>query len=213
VSAAGQLLGDAGTEAPRTEAAQLGMWIFLAGEMLFFGALVVAYFVARGHSPQGFVAASARTALWLGTLNTAVLLTSSFAVALAAQAATADRPRESARWLWIAVALGLGFLVVKGIEYRHEWQAHLYPGAGFELSAIGGAELFFAWYFVVTGLHAVHLGIGIVLCAGCALAMRWAGRKEARLPARVHAVALYWHFVDIVWIVLFPLIYLVAPRQ
>jgi cytochrome c oxidase subunit 3 len=199
-------------EAPRTDAAQLGMWIFLAGEMLFFGALAVVYFVARRHAPDGFAAASGRTDLWLGTLNTAVLLSSSFAVALAAEAST-RKPAKAARWLWLAVALGLTFLLVKGIEYRDEWREQLFPGPAFALASIGGAELFFTWYFVVTGLHALHLAIGIGLCAGFARALQRGGLRGDAGATRVHVAALYWHFVDVVWIVWYPLIYLVAPRR
>jgi cytochrome c oxidase subunit 3 len=193
---------------------ELGMWIFLAGEMLFFGALFVAYAVARQHHPEGFAAASAKTDVWLGTINTALLLTSSLAVAIAAESAEALRPRDAAPWLWAAAAIGLAFIAIKGIEYRQEWQEGLFPGPGFRIDgrAVVGAELFFAWYFLVTALHALHLAIGVALCAGFAIAAR-SRRPERAAAPRVHVVALYWHFVDVVWIGLYPLIYLVAPRS
>src|SRR3569832_439628 len=120
--------------------AQLGMWVFLASEVLFFGGLFAAYTYGRGHWPDGFAAASHETHVVLGTVNTALLLTSS-----------------------ALVALGLAFMASKGIEYRKEWLEHLVPGADFRLHGTPGAELFFVLYFLVTGLHAVHLTIGIVV--------------------------------------------------
>ena len=198
----------------RQHAARLGMWVFLAGEILFFGALLVAYGVARTHWPEGFAAASLKTHVGLGTLNTALLLTSSFAVAVAAEASECHRPHDVAPWLGLAVLLGLAFLAVKGVEYREEWLEGLFPGPGFGIDGrvVAGAELFFAWYYVATALHALHLAVGILLCAGFALASRSRHPERAGAP-RIHALALYWHFVDIVWIVLYPLIYLVAPRS
>ena len=187
------------------EVSRQGMWIFLASEVLFFGVVLVVYGIARHHAPQGFAAASARTDVWLGTLNTALLLTSSCAIAIAAEAAALGRQRDAQRGLWIAAALGLAFLAIKGVEYRSDWTQGLMPGPGFTLRE-AGAELFFAWYFFATVLHAVHLLIGMGLCAIFAL------RKGTR-PTQVHALALYWHFVDIVWIFLYPLIYLVSPRS
>ena len=189
---------------PPGDVARLGMWVFLASEVLFFGALLLVYGVARMHAPQGFAAASARTDVWLGTLNTALLLTSSCAVAIAAEAAACGQEQDTRRGLWIAVVLGLCFLAIKGVEYHSDWTQGLVPGSGFALK-VAGAELFFAWYFFATMLHAVHLIIGIVLCASYAL-------RRAN-GVRVHALGLYWHFVDVVWILLYPLIYLVSPRS
>ena len=187
------------------DVSRLGMWLFLASEVLFFGVLLFVYAIARHHAPQGFAAASARTDVWLGTLNTALLLSSSAAVALAAEASACGRPIDTRRGLWIAAALGLAFLAIKGAEYRKEWVEHLVPGSGFALREVPGAELFFAWYFFATALHALHLIIGIVLCSGFA-------RRVSPTPNEIHALALYWHFVDVVWIPLYPLIYLVSPR-
>jgi cytochrome c oxidase subunit 3 len=195
----------------RQETARLGMWVFLAGEVLFFGVLFVAYGVARWHSPAGFAAASAHTQLAIGTANTAVLLTSSLAMALAAEAARDGQRRCVARWLWVACALGALFMLLKGVEYTLEWRDALFPGPGFSLHD-SGAELFFTWYFVVTALHALHLAIGMALAAVFAVASRRRTSQIAGAP-RVHSLALYWHFVDIVWLVLYPLIYLVAPRS
>ena len=188
--------------------AQLAMWIFLATELLFFGGLFVAYAVGRAHWPHGFAVASRHTDVVLGTVNTAVLLTSSAVVAFAV--ASAEHPahrRWTARALWLTAALGVVFLAIKGVEYAHEWHEHLFPLAGFALADAGGAELFFVLYFVMTGLHAVHLLIGIGGVAAFARASG-AGRSWPT-PQRVETMALYWHFVDVVWIVLYPLLYLV----
>jgi len=195
----------AADDAPRT--AQLGMWIFLGTEVLFFGGLFVAYAVGRAHWPHGFAVASRHTDVVLGTVNTAVLLTSSAIVAFAV--ACADHPAQR-RWtalaLWATAALGVVFLAIKGVEYVHEWSEHLFPLADFALTE-PGAELFWVLYFVMTILHSVHLLIGIVGVA--AFARATGAGKSWPTPGRVDTMALYWHFVDIVWIVLYPLLYLV----
>ncbi len=189
------------------DTARLGMWIFLASEMLFFGIVLFVYAISRMNVPEGFAAASARTDVWLGTLNTALLLSSSCAIAIAAEAAACGQLPASRRGLWIAVALGLLFVAIKGVEYHREWTEGLLPGPGFALQ-VRGAELFFAWYFFATALHAVHLMIGIAFCAGFALR-----RELVANGPRMHVLALYWHFVDAIWIFLYPLIYLVSPRS
>jgi len=185
------------------------MWIFLASEVLFFGGLFVAYLYGRTHWPAGFALASRHTDVVLGTLNTALLLTSSAVVALAV--ACEDHPgarRWTANLLWTTAALGLAFLALKGLEYRAEWHERLFPGADFALARVAGAEEFFALYFVATGLHAVHLAIGVATLAVFARARRL--RRPWADARRIEVVALYWHFVDIVWIFLYPLIYLVS---
>jgi cytochrome c oxidase subunit III len=186
---------------------KLGMWVFLASEVLFFGGLFLAYLYGRTHWPQGWSAASRRTDVVLGTVNTALLLTSSAAVALAVACAQDARGR---RWttplLALTAALGVAFLAIKGVEWHAEWRAHLVPGPGFALD-VAGAQQFFALYFVMTGLHGVHMIAGIG-----ALALLALGRARGRAWARaghLEIAALYWHFVDIVWIFLYPLLYLV----
>jgi cytochrome c oxidase subunit 3 len=188
---------------------RLGMWIFLASEVLFFGGVFVAYLYGRTHWPAGFALASRHTDVVLGTLNTAVLLTSSALVALAV--ACEEHPgarRWTANLLWATAALGVVFLVIKGLEYHAEWNERLFPTADFALARTAGAEEFWALYFVATGLHAVHLSIGVATLAVFARARRlrrpWADARH------VEVVALYWHFVDVVWIFLYPLIYLVS---
>ena len=193
------------------ETDELGMWVFIATEVLFFGGLFFAYLYGRTHWPDGWALAARHTDVVLGTLNTAVLLTSSFAVALAVAASEHDRRAWVARLLWATAALGVAFLVIKGIEYRNDWHEGLVPGAHFSLAAIPGAELFFVVYFLTTGLHAVHLTIGIALMS--AFAAGTEHRSGWAHPPRLQTAALYWHFVDVVWIFLYPLIYLVVRHS
>jgi cytochrome c oxidase subunit III len=187
---------------------RLGMWVFLASEVMFFGGVFAAYAYGRTHWPDGFAEAGRHTHVAIGTINTALLLTSSAIVALAAACAK-HRParRWTARLLWITAALGAAFLALKGVEYAQEWREHFVPGPGFALT-VPGAQLFYMLYFFATGLHALHLFIGIALVTG----MAWgsAHHKHWADDDGVEAGALYWHFVDIVWIFLYPLIYLVG---
>ena len=193
--------------APRPVPRTFGMWVFIASELLFFGALLAAYLAGRVHWPQGFGAASRHTHVVLGTLNTAVLLTSSALIALAV---ACSRHHEHRRWtarlLWATAALGLVFLAIKGYEYVQEWHEHLFPGPAFALPE-PGAQLFFMLYFFMTALHAVHLVCGIA--AVVVFARATGARRAWADPERLDAVALYWHFVDVVWIFLYPFLYLV----
>ena len=189
------------------EIGKLGMWVFLASEVLFFGGLFLAYLYGRTHWPQGWAAASRHTDVVLGTVNTALLLTSSAAVALAVACEEDARQRRwTVRLLALTATLGAAFLVVKGFEWHAEWDEHLFPGPAFAL-AVQGAQAFFVLYFVMTGLHGVHMIFGIaalaVLARGRSRRRAWAGARQ------IEVAALYWHFVDIVWIFLYPLLYLV----
>src|SRR4051794_40383728 len=142
------------------ESSRLGLWTFLATEVLFFGGLFLAYIVYRHAYPHEFALASSHTNLFLGTLNTAVLLTSSLTMALAVQAAQQSRTRALFRFLAITLVLGFGFLVIKGLEYREHFADHLVPGPHFALAGHSKAQLFFWLYFVMTGLHAIHVTAG-----------------------------------------------------
>ncbi len=206
---------DARAAFDRRETAAFGMWVFIASEAMFFGGLFFAYVYGRMRYPQGFAAASRATDVVLGTANTALLLTSSFLVAVAVAAASAQRRKLVTALLGATALLGLAFLVLKGIEYRHDWQQGLFPGPGFRLGELRGAqlpqgaELFFMLYFTMTGVHALHLCIGI---AWLALAGHGAWTRPAAwcTGPRIEVLGLYWHFVDIVWIFLYPLLYLVS---
>jgi cytochrome c oxidase subunit 3 len=188
------------------EAATLGMWTFLATEILFFGALIAAYSAYRIAWPDEIAAAARHTRVALGALNTAVLLTSSAFMATAVAAEEAERRRTTVQCLLGTAALGLTFIGIKGYEYLLEYREGLVPALNFEFDRYGGiAEIFFLFYFFATGLHAVHLTIGIAMVLVLALRTR-AGHPPHRPVLRM--VGLYWHFVDVVWIFLFPLIYL-----
>jgi cytochrome c oxidase subunit III len=189
------------------EAVTLGMWAFLATEVLFFGALVAAYFNYRIWFGAEFVAAARMTKIVLGTINTAVLLTSSACMAMAVSSYEAGSKRAPVLWLVGTALLGLAFIGVKSVEYWLEYQEHLVPALNFDIAKHGGvAEMFFIFYFCATGLHAVHLLIGIGLVSWLAI---WIGTGRIdRNGSTTRLIGLYWHFIDIVWIFLFPLIYL-----
>jgi cytochrome c oxidase subunit 3 len=189
------------------EASIFGIWVFLASELLFFGGLILTYAIYRIQDPQAFAEAARETDIWYGTINTAVLLTSSLTMAVAAQAAERGLTRRLvAGCLAATAALGAMFLVLKGFEYAEDFRNHLVPGPGFALGA-RAAQLFFALYWVMTGVHAIHLTIGIVLVSRLAF-LGWRALMEVRGNPEIEVTALYWHLVDIIWIVLYPLIYL-----
>ncbi len=193
--------------AQQREASSLGMWVLIATEILFFGAPLFAYLVARFTHGADFASASMRLATPLGVANTAVLLTSSLAMAYADAAAERGAGRRAIAWLAVTAVLGALFLGIKGFEYRTEYVEGLLafaPHAGLAPAE----QLFFNFYLFLTGLHAVHLtiGIGAVLAAARAFSVPRPGDARA---AQVRVTALYWHFVDVVWIFLLPLLYLV----
>lgn len=197
--------------AEKRESARLGMWIFLAGETLFFGALATAFVVCRLADPGGFEQAGGLTDLRLGTLNTVVLLTSGAAMYLgvgAMQDGAAQGDDRRAAWPWLAATAALGgvFLTVKGIEWHHDWSAWLVPGLHWRFAGRGrGDELFMWLYFVMTGIHVVHMLVGVVLVARLAAI---GARGTPPSPLVVAMVGLYWAFVDLVWLFLFALLYL-----
>ncbi|MGB7480384.1 MAG: cytochrome c oxidase subunit 3 [Burkholderiaceae bacterium] len=192
-------------------AASLGLWVFLATELMFFGPLFFGYAYGRSHFPQAFAAASRHTDVVLGSINTALLLTSSVTMACAAAARGHDARRAAAWLLWATAALGACFLALKGVEYAHDWRDRLFPGVRFAFgdAHAGGAEIFFFLYFATTALHALHLTIGIVVVCLFALALRRRATEFASAE-RIELAGLYWHFVDLIWIFLYPILYLVG---
>jgi cytochrome c oxidase subunit III len=209
VSAAEDLLKEPWAHFERQkDAALFGIWLFLASEVLFFGALMLTYTVYRIGNPEAFAAAGRETNIVFGTMNTAILLTSSLTMAMASQAASAAQGlRRLVAWCLVATALlGLAFLVVKGFEYREDFEKRLIPGSNFGLKE-NAAQLFYALYWLVTGVHAVHLSIGIVLVSRLALLVG-RGAVPADENPQIEVTGLYWHLVDVVWIFLYALIYL-----
>lgn len=190
------------------DAGKFGIWVFLASEALFFGALMLTYTVCRIDHSDAFAAAGRETNIWYGTINTAILLTSSLTMAIASQAAAAGREfrRLVVSCLASTAAFGLAFLVLKAFEYKEDIDKHLVPGAQFALHETG-AQLFFGLYWLVTGVHAIHLTIGIVLVIRLAL-LEYFSKLQLDENPEIEVTALYWHLVDVIWIFLYPLIYL-----
>jgi cytochrome c oxidase subunit 3 len=189
------------------EGATFGIWVFIGSEVMFFGAALLAYAVYRSLWPDAFAAAARETNITYGTVNTALLLTSSLTMAAAAEGARAGLRRLTLLCLAASVAFGIGFLVVKGFEYHEDITKHLVPGAGFRLDQ-PQAQIFFAFYWLLTGVHAVHLSTGIGIASTLAV-QGWRGSRPLASPA-FEALGLYWHFVDLVWVFLYPLLYLVG---
>lgn len=193
------------------EADRLGMWLFLATEIMLFGGLFMAILVYRVLYPDVVQEASLHLDMWLGGLNTAVLLTSSLTMALGVHAARHGKTRRLVRMLAATAGLGAVFLGIKAVEYSEEYHAGLMPDVGppFPFETDGG-ELYFNLYFAATGLHALHLTVGVALVASLA------GRAALRrfpVPARqmtVELTGLYWHLVDVIWVFLYPVLYLVG---
>jgi len=193
------------------EASWIGMWVFLATEVMFFGGMFLGYTLYRIGYPEGFAHASNHLDLWLGTINTAVLICSSFTMALAVRGGQLGQRGTLAVFLILTLVLGSVFLGIKFTEYYHKFEEHLVPGASFSYPGVLArpAEIFFSFYFAMTGMHALHMIIGIGLLMTLIIqAAR--GRYSAVYNTPVELVGLYWHFVDIVWIFLFPLLYLVG---
>jgi cytochrome c oxidase subunit 3 len=202
------------------DAANLGMWVFLATEIMFFGGLFCAYLVYRLKFFDDFAAASKSIDATLGATNTAVLICSSLTVVLAVWAAQTARRKLLIGMLAVTMLFGLVFLGIKALEYKDKFEEHHVPGASFSFDKVPipghpgeyanpqHVQLFFSLYFVMTGLHALHMIIGLGIFAWL-LTMAWKGRFTPEWHTPVEIGGLYWHFVDIVWIYLFPLLYLI----
>jgi cytochrome c oxidase subunit III len=198
--------------AQQIDASTLGMWVFLVTEIMFFGGLFTAYLVYRHASPEGFAEASHHLNVTWGAVNTIVLIVSSLTMALAVRSAQISAPpKTQVAWIGATMLLGAAFLAVKAIEYTDKFTHHLVPGPNFhwEGKHPAPAQMFYSLYFCMTGLHALHMiiGLGIMTVIGT---MAWKRQFDEDYYTPVEVAGLYWHFVDIVWIFLFPLLYLIG---
>ena len=192
------------------EAATLGMWVFLVTEVMFFGGLLMAYLLYRVWYPLAWAEGSLELDIRLGGFNTVVLIGSSLTMAMAVRSAQTGAQKATVRWLLLTMALGLTFLVVKFFEYREKYLLHHIPGPNFQFEGPEAAhvQIFLSLYFGLTGLHALHMVVGFGILA----VITWMAHRRRFSPewyTPVELSGLYWHFVDIVWIFLFPLLYLV----
>jgi cytochrome c oxidase subunit 3 len=195
------------------ESSVAGMWTFIASEIMFFGGLFLAFTVYRLNYTQAFNEGSQHLNLVLATANTAVLLTSALTMALAAASNKMGWKGSTLLLLMLTILLGALFLAIKGIEYNEDWHKGLFPGSAFAWTGSdpGHVQLFFILYFLMTGFHALHLiiGMGLILVM---LLLTWKGWINSRHFVPLDLTGIYWHFVDLVWIFLFPLLYLLGAK-
>ncbi|MBB3230947.1 cytochrome c oxidase subunit 3 [Halomonas stenophila] len=193
------------------EANLFGMWLFLATELLLFGGVFAGFVVFRVIHGEAFAEAAGHLDLALGTLNTALLLTSGLTMALAEQLVNAARRRAALAMLLATLALGAAFLAIKAYEWHHEYMERLMPVLGLPFEYPGKhpqqAELFFNFYFALTGLHAFHMLVGLCILGVLAI-LTWRWRDPPRIARQVQISGLYWAFVDVLWVVVFTLLYL-----
>ena len=218
------LLHHFATEEQQKDASSLGMWIFLGTEVMFFGGLFCAYLVYRHWYFGDFGAASASIDALLGGINTAVLICSSLTVVLAIWAAQTSRRAVMLAMLALTMIFGLTFLGIKAKEYTDKFEEHHVPGATFSFDHVPipghpdqyanpqHAQIFFSLYFIMTGLHALHMIVGLGIFTWL-FWMAWKGRFTPEYYTPLEIGGLYWHFVDIVWIYLFPLLYLIDRHK
>jgi cytochrome c oxidase subunit 3 len=204
-------------------ASSLGMWVFLGTEIMFFGGMFCAYLIYRLAYYTEFAAASSTLSLPIGTVNTAVLICSSLTVALSVRSAQLGRQKLVVLLLVLTLLFGLVFLGVKGYEWREKFVEHHIPGSSFHFEEpVPGhpnlkpdperVQLFFSLYFAMTGMHALHMVIGVGIFSWLIL-KAWQGTFTPNYYTPVEIGGLYWHFVDIVWIYLFPLLYLIDRHK
>ena len=199
--------------AQQLEASILGMWVFLVTEIMFFGGMFMIYILYRVVYPEAWVLGSNHLDVVLGALNTAVLICSSLTMAMAVRSAQVGSYRGQIVNLILTVLFGSVFLIVKYFEYAEKFEHRLVPGPNFDMTLplANQQQLFFSIYFMLTGVHAAHMVVGIVLML-VILAMAWRGKFSPSYYTPVEVSGLYWHFVDIVWIFLFPLLYLLGAH-
>jgi cytochrome c oxidase subunit 3 len=202
-------------------AASLGMWLFLATEIMFFGGAFCAYLIYRRFYFAEFAASSQTLGLGLGTINTAVLICSSLTVVLAVSAAQLGKRKQLVWYLVLTIVLGLVFLGIKAVEWTQKYEEHHIPGPTFQLAPDfpnlqhidpSRTQIFFSLYFAMTGMHALHMVIGVGIFAWLTY-KAWKGHYSPHYYTPIENAGLYWHFVDIVWIYLFPLLYLIDRHR
>ena len=202
------------TEEQQKDASTLGMWVFLITEIMFFGGMFLAYTIYRSTFPLVFGLASSSLNLPIGATNTCVLLLSSFTMVMAVRAAQLGQKRMIIFFLIITMLFGFAFLGIKAYEWTEKFEEHHIPGqAAFHLEGLaadqqGHAQLFFSLYFAMTGLHALHMVVGVGILTFI-IFQTARGTYSTKYFTPVDIAGLYWHFVDIVWIFLFPLFYLI----
>ena len=192
------------------DSAKMGMWIFLVTEILFFGGLFLAYIVYRAWYPELYSAASDQLDTLMGSINTIVLIGSSVTVAFAIRAAQTDQKKKIIINLAITLILATTFMVIKYFEYTHKFHLGIFPGQFYTFEGIDHpkAPVFFSIYYMMTGFHGLHVVIGMGLMVWL-LIDAYRGRFSSSYYNPVEIVGLYWHLVDIIWIFLFPLLYLI----
>jgi cytochrome c oxidase subunit 3 len=188
-------------------AVSFGMWVFIASEVLFFGGLFLTYTIYRHLDPEAFKIAARETEVVYGATNTAVLLTSSLTMAMAVKASEQGFRRMTLWCLMATLVFGLTFLVIKGFEYHSDLDKGLWPGSGFPLHP-ASTQLFWAFYWIATGVHAIHLSVGIGIVT--TITLRLARGKLLVKATTFEGAALYWHLVDTIWVILLPMLYLVG---
>jgi len=202
------------TEAQQKDASTLGMWLFLITEIMFFGGMFAVYTIYRGWYFNVFAIASSSLNQTIGAINTGVLLLSSFTMVMAVRAGQLGQKKAIVMFLILTLIFGGIFLGVKAYEWNEKFEEHHIPGqAAFHLEGVGPADqghaqLFFSIYFAMTGLHALHMVIGVGILLNL-IRQANAGRFSASYYTPVDVAGLYWHFVDVIWIFLFPLLYLI----
>jgi cytochrome c oxidase subunit 3 len=194
----------------QTYAARLGMWLFLATEVLLFTALFAGYGVYRFLYQEGFAESSRHLQTWIGLVNTLILVTSSFTVAMGVDRAAKGDGKGAWRFFFVSFLFGAAFMVFKAIEYTHHFHVGELPGRFYtnEEVKLIGAPIFMALYFLITGLHGIHVLVGMTVLLVIGLRAR-AGAYAPEYHVPVELAGLYWHLVDLIWIFVFPLIYLV----
>jgi len=193
------------------DAAKIGMWLFLVTEVLLFGGLFVGYGIMHARHPEAFVAAHHHLDKGLGALNTVVLLISSFTMVMSVWAAQTSRKKLLVLFLLLTLACAGTFMVVKYFEYSHKFHEGLLPGKYYSHKGdtVPGQFMFFSFYFMMTGLHGIHVLLGMVAITWL-LVRALKGHFSSEYYAPVDITGLYWHLVDLIWIYLFPLLYLIS---